>query len=351
MTEKEEQRVCIKFCQRLGKTSTETFEMLRMAFGDEAMSRARTFEWFRRFEEGRTTVESDERSGRPTSSRNAENIEAVRQLVKEDRRLTVRELSDDLGISIGSCHMILTEDLGMRRVAAKFVPRLLTADQKEARLAAATDLLECADSDPRFLDRIITGDETWVYGYDPETKVQSSVWKSPSSPRPKKARQSRSKTKVLLTVFFDSDGVVHHEYAPPGQTVNTDYYLRVLRNLRDAVRRKRPEKWSTGNWELHHDNAPAHSAQRVQEFLTKHGIPQVRQPPYSPDLAPCDFFLFPTLKKTLKGRRFEDLESIRTNATEKLRHFTETDFQSCFRQWKVRWTKCVQSQGEYFEGD
>lgn len=151
--------------------------------------------------------------------------------------------------------------------------------------------------------------------------------------------------------FFDSKGVVHHEFAPEGQTVNKEYYLGVLKRLRDAVRRKRPEKWSSGDWHLHHDNAPPHSAHLVQTFLAKHGIPQVRHPPYSPDLAPNDFFLFPKLKKDLKGRRFQDTEEIKTNATEQLRTFSSEHFQACFQAWKSRWSKCVDSQGDYFEGD
>ena len=131
--------------------------------------------------------------------------------------------------------------------------------------------------------------EFHVSGYDPETKRQSSQWKHPESPRPKKARQVRSKIKVMLTVFFDIRGIVHHEYALEGQTVTKEYYQDVLRRLRDAVRRKRPDMWTAENWQLHHANAPAHSSQLIQDFLAKHGIPTVRQPPYSPDMAPCDF--------------------------------------------------------------
>jgi hypothetical protein len=82
---------------------------------------------------------------------------------------------------------------------------------------------------------VITGDETLVYGYDPETKVQSSQWKHSSSPRPKKAQWVRSKVKVLLTVFFDYHGIMHHSYAPAGQTINKVYYLEVICHLRDVV--------------------------------------------------------------------------------------------------------------------
>lgn len=351
MTERVEQRCCIKFCQRLGDTQTETIRKVQLAFGNDAMSVTQIKEWFNRFKDGRTSVESDERPGRPSTSRNPQVVEQVRKLIREDRRLTVRELADEVGISHGSADTILLEDLGMRRVAAKFVPKLLSPEQRQCRLDVAQDMLQTANADPDFLKTVITGDESWVYGYDPETKVQSSQWKSPQSPRPKKARQVRSKVKVMLTVFFDYRGVVHHEYAPEGQTVNKEYYCEVLRRLRDAVRRKRPDLWNSKKWQLHHDNAPAHSSHLIQQFLAKHGITQVRQAPYSPDLAPCDFWLFPKLKRPLKGSRFETREHIMANATTELQAIRKQDYQTCFEKWKGRWAKCVQSQGEYFEGD
>lgn len=94
----------------------------------------------------------------------------------------------------------------------------------------------------------------------------------------------------MLFRVFSIKSVVHHEFAPAGQTVNNEYYLKVLWRLRDATCHKRPEKWSSGNWQIHKDNAPAHLSQLVHNFLAKHKIPQVQQPPHSPDLAPCVFF-------------------------------------------------------------
>jgi len=198
---------------------------------------------------------------------------------------------------------------------------------------------------------VITGDECWVYGYDPETKHMSSQWSTSSSPRPKKARQVKSNIKTMLIAFFDIDGLVRHEFVPTGQTVNKEFYKTVLQLLRDAVRRHRPEKWRSGNWMLHHDNAPAHRAVTTNEFLAKHNIVSLPQPPYPLDLAPCDFFLFPQLKKTMKGRRFDYVEDIQANATRQLRAITKSDYQRCFCQWQECWNKCIQAQGHYFEGD
>jgi hypothetical protein len=97
----------------------------------------------------------------------------------------------------------------------------------------------------------------------------------------------------------------------------TDYLI-VLQRLRDADRQKRPHKWSSGTWLLQHDNAPCHAALSVREFLAKHSILVVPHPPYSPHLAPCDFFLFPRLKNTLKEKRFQDVAEIQLNTTRQL---------------------------------
>jgi len=174
-------------------------------------------------------------------------------------------------------------------------------------------MLECVESDSKLLNTVITSDESWGYGYDPETKVQSSQWKH-SSPRPKKAQQVRSNVKDLLTVFLNSRGVVHHEYAPQGQTVTKEYYEGVLCRLRNAVRRKRPDLWAAETWQLHHDNAPAHS---FKVFWLNTTLP-IRQAPYSPDMAACDFWLFPKLKMPLKVTQFDSREDFMRNTTAQL---------------------------------
>jgi len=217
MSEEQEQRVCIKFCAKLGRNGAETFEMLRTAFGEQCLSRARIFEQHKRFKEGRDSVDDNPRSGRPTTSKTDDRVARVQELIRANWRLTIRELSVEVGASYGTCQAILTQDLNMRRVAEKFVPRILTAEQKEWHLSVATNMLQEAESDENFMGQIITGNKTWVYGYDPETKRQSSQWKSADSPRPKKVRQVWSKVKVMLIVFFDIEGIVHYEYFSQGQ--------------------------------------------------------------------------------------------------------------------------------------
>ncbi|UYV70086.1 hypothetical protein LAZ67_7001736 [Cordylochernes scorpioides] len=234
----------------------------------------------------REDVNDEDRAGCPSTSTTDEKINEVEKMILANRRITVREVAEDLNISIGSCHSISINDLGMRLVAAKFVPKLLNCDQKQHRMNIANEMLDSVRDDPNLLQRVITGDEAWVYGYDVETKSQSSQWKLPHEPRLKKVRQVRSNVKVFLTVFFDCRGVVHHEFLPQGRTVNKEYYLQVMRNLREAISQKRLDLWKNKNWLLHHDNAPAHTSLLVRDFLAKNNTLMMPQPPYSPDLAP-----------------------------------------------------------------
>nr|CAH7754411.1 unnamed protein product [Callosobruchus chinensis] len=325
--------------------------MVKKAYGDAALSKTRVYEWFSRFKNGEMSTGDQPRPGRPSTSRNDENIEIINALVREDRRRTIDQLCEMSGISWSSVQRILSEDLHMRRVAAKFVPRLLTGEQKERRLQACLELQDQLKEDPEFFSKVITGDESWCYGYDPESKQQSSQWMTPGSPRPKKARQVKSNIKTLLICFFDCRGVVHAEFVPTGHTVNQQFYLEVLKRLREKIRKKRADLWRTGDWFFHHDNAPAHTALSVKQFLTKNGMTPIVHPPYLPDLAPCDFFLFPRLKKDMKGKRFASVEEVKQKSLEGLKNIPKSEFKKRFEQWKNRLEKCVVIKGEYFEGD
>ncbi|UYV71570.1 hypothetical protein LAZ67_8003713 [Cordylochernes scorpioides] len=244
----EDQRICIKFCVKNGFKGAEIFCMLHTAYGDAVMSQRRVFKWYKRFKDGREDTADNERSGRPSTSTTPEKVDKVLELVREDRRITVREVAEEAGISFG-----IAEE-------GHFWKRNM-------------DL-----------------------GFDSESTQQASEWRFKNEPRPKKARKTPSKVKVMLTVFFDYQGIVHHDFQQQSSTITADSYLEVLRRLREAIRQKRPELWRSKSWILHHDNAPAHTALRISKFLQDHSTSVFPQPLYSHDLAPCDFFLFGKLK-------------------------------------------------------
>ncbi|UYV69510.1 hypothetical protein LAZ67_6003859 [Cordylochernes scorpioides] len=123
----------------------------------------------------------------------------------------------------------------------------------------------------------------------------------------KKARMSKSRIKTMIIVFFDIRGIVHCEFVPQGQTVNSVFYLEVLRRLKRRISRVRTDIKDTVK--LHHDNATSHTAFIITNFLARSNTPLIPDPPYSPDLAPCDFFLFPRLKREMKGKHWETVEN------------------------------------------
>ena len=172
--------------------------MLTKAYGETAMSKTRVYEWYKRFQDGREDGEDDERPGRLRTSTTDENVEKVKEIVMNDRRITIREVADDVGISISSCHEIFSNVLGMKHVKAKFVPKLLNFEQKQRRMEVA------------------------------------------------------------------------------------------------------------------------------QESLT------MLQPPHSPDMAPRDCFLFPKIKRTLKGRHFTAIDDIKSASLKELKAIPKIEFEKCF---------------------
>ncbi|XP_070392572.1 histone-lysine N-methyltransferase SETMAR-like [Dermacentor albipictus] len=170
------------------------------------------------------SVGDDPKPGRASTSTDDGHVDRVQTVTCGNRRLTVREVADEVGISVGSFLEIWSDKFGMHRVSAKFVPRLLTDEQKQTLVEISQEQLAAANDNENFRN-IVTGDETWVYGYDVETKVQSSQSGDQRfSSSKKKAHMSRSNMKVVMIVFFDYKGIVHQEFLPHGQTVNKEVY-------------------------------------------------------------------------------------------------------------------------------
>ena len=127
----------------------------------------------------------------------------------KDRRASIETISTQFDISVGTVHTIIREELKMRKICVKFVPRVLREDQKERRCHDSREMVELINSNPAVLDALVTCDESWIYCYDPETKRQSSQWKHAGSPRSEKARQSKSTHELLMIPFFDSTGMMY----------------------------------------------------------------------------------------------------------------------------------------------
>ena len=170
-----EERYAIKLCFKLRKKiATETYGMLPTDFGPSYTNRASVFVGHKRLKEGRESVRDDERCWRCKEVRTPELIEQIKNFMDMDRRVSIETISAQFDVCVGTVHTIFREELKMRKICAKFVPRVLREDQKERRCHDRRELVELINSDPAVLDAPVTCDESWIYCNDLETKRQSS---------------------------------------------------------------------------------------------------------------------------------------------------------------------------------
>ena len=331
-----------------GQTSTEIIDELTNVYGDSAPSHSTIKKWAAEFKRGRLSLDDDPREGRPSLVISEENVRAVETRIMADRRSTVRQIAEDLGISAGSVVTIIHERLGMNKVCSKWVPRLLTTVMRADRRACSNELLAMVEAEPDFFDRVVTGDESWVHHYDPETQIEAKEWRHPGSPRPCRPRAKSSAGKIMLTVFWDVHGVLLVDFLAHKQTITGAYYANLLKKLRDAVKQKRRGKLRRGVLLLH-DNAPVHKSHVAQGAVRECGFRELNHPPYSPDLAPSDYWLFPGLKKHLRGHRFHDDKEVKTAVMQWFEGLEEEFFSKGIRMLQDRWTLAKTRKGSYVE--
>lgn len=227
---------------------------------------------------------------------------------------------------------------------------MLTEEHKKKRLAYSLSFLERYDrGGDEFLNHIVTGDETWVAYYTPETKRQSSEWHHSNSPtRPRKFKQEPSTRKIMATVFWDRKGVLLIDFLPRGMTINAERYCDTLTKLKRAIQNRRRGLLSSGVVLLH-DNARPHTAAMTKTQLDKFRWELLDHPPYSPDLAPSDFHVFPKLKEYLGGKRFENDDVLKETVTNWLNAQAAEFYGEGIQKLVPRLNKCLDILGDYVE--
>ena len=238
----------------------------------------------------------------------------------------------------------------MTKVCSTWVPHLLTPVQRHQRVEAYEELLARYEKEGNdFLFRITTGDVSWFYYYQPESKQLSKQWKRDDSPSPTKLKQDTSEPKVLYSFLWDYNGVILKEPAPAGTTISKTYYANLLIDkIHPEIKERRRGLISAGVI-LHHDNASAHKSYYVLSTIHNLRYELLRHPPYSPDLVPSDYYLFPLLKNYLKERRYEDRSALDSSIYQCLNGASKDVFTAAIQQLPERWRKCISVDGRNFE--
>ncbi|XP_075984950.1 protein GVQW3-like [Anticarsia gemmatalis] len=187
-----EHRAVIKFLVKKGKSAKDIFEEMSTVYGESGPSSATVKRWTRLFQQGRETLEDDSRSGRPNTAVTDENIEKVKKIVLEDRRIKLWQIAEELSISKERIGDILHNRLHMNKVSARWVPKMLTPLDEQRRVETSQEFLDlCKDKLEEICSRIVTVDETWIRQYDPESKQESMQWIEKGEKPPKKFKHDR----------------------------------------------------------------------------------------------------------------------------------------------------------------
>lgn len=182
-----------------GLSPPECIDELGSIYGVDSPSNTTIFRWYREFSFGRSSLADEVREGRPKSAVVPQNIDAVRNLIMEDRHVTYREIEASLDISMTSINKILHEHLGVKKISSRWIPHMLTGAQKRARMDWCKEMLKKYEyGTSNAVYNIYTGDESWIYAYEPETKQQSTVWVFQSESNPTKVVRARSTSKQMV---------------------------------------------------------------------------------------------------------------------------------------------------------
>jgi transposase len=342
---KEEWRVYVKVRCALGCTSKDIHADLQIVGGDHAPAYSTVVDWAARFRAGRQSVEDDHREGRPTTARAPGKIAAARTIVDENPNISVEELAIALDISHGAAHQILTEDLGLRSILAKWVPHDLTQAQKECRVETARYLLKTfRDMGPAGCKNIVSGDETYLYYDMPEKRRHAREWVAESGRRPQIPRPNLHAKKNCYSIFISSNGPIAQIPGPVDKAINGSYVVdRILPSLIQGFRTIRPNE----SMLLHWDNARPHHSAEVHRYLEANHVSILRHPAYSPDLSPCDFWLFSVLKDRLAGQSYGTLSQMGTAVYHCLKVIPKEAYERCYQNWEEKLKLCIEQNGQY----
>ena len=240
----------------MGRDATEIYENLQGRPTPCPLSRTSIFRWARHFEDGKSDIPDGWGSQTKRRVTDTRGIAAIEAVIKEDNRVTVDFVAKKVGISSSWVQRVLHDDLGLGKLSARWVPHILTSENKGVRLEYAQQLKEnFKNCDEKTLSKIVTGDETYIYFYEPFRKEQNKSWLPKGASRTKIARRNKSTDEATYTIFFNSKGIVAQIPCQNNQTVNSAFYTKNV--LSEVVRFYMVARPCTGTRgiQILHDNA------------------------------------------------------------------------------------------------
>ncbi|KAA6366131.1 MAG: putative Mariner Mos1 transposase [Streblomastix strix] len=335
-----EERAIMKHYWMLGEPAVNAHTNLARTYPLNHPEKRSVYDWYKHFSSGCTSIADLPRSGTPILNDEGKDIQ---QLLIDKPKATVDIMAEELGYARGTIKDRLLHELHFIKVSTRWVPHLLTQAQKDKRVELAAhiydQLIHESDSSYAYL---LTGDESWMF-YDYPVVSQ---WVAQGTPRPIAERRTVASKKTMLTAMFTGKSFWLLDFKPEKGAITAQYYIdeiletveqemiELLPNAKDEVR-------------LLVDNAPAHNANITKEYIQNSIFERVDHPPYSPDLAPSDFWLFGEMKGRMRGRTFETQDQLADFCTEFVEKQDEQKLSSVFEDWSNRCLKVIDRNGEY----
>lgn len=325
---------------KLGRSAAETARNINAVWSMGSVNKTTVQRWFLKFENNNYSLEDKQGRGRPSAVEN-DQLEAS---IESDPRKTTREVAKELQVHHSTIVRHLGQ-IGKVKKLDKWVPHELNANQKLRRFEVASALLFRNKNDP-FLNRIVTCDEKWIL-YD--NRQRSGQWLDKSEPPKTFPKQKLQQKKVMITVWWCVHGLIHFNFLDPGKTITSDSYCQQINDMHQKLQILSPALVNRKGPIILQDNARPHIAISTLQKFNELGYEILPHPPYSPDLSPTDFHFFKHLQNFLQGKYFKNRADAENAFFEFVRS-TQTDFYvSGINKLPLRWQKCVESQGCYFD--
>lgn len=342
-------RSIIKFFVEKGESLSDTFMEIQNVYGDESPNYGYVKRWHREFRLGRQSVENAPRSGRPLEIDFSGLKGPVTRRIQEDRTISIEMIASEFDLSYSSAWKLIRRELGYKKLTTTWIPHLLTPAQKQLRVQCCQEALAGYKKQPNaFLKTILTMDETWVFTHEPLSRTEAMEWvqsKDQVSQRPKVIAGAK---KLMLSVFWDYKGIVYQKFLEPGETIDGEEYRAQLDQVARKLQTERPDRPKRRPILLQ-DNARPHKAALTIEKINELGWSTINHPPYSPDLAPSDYYLFSNLKRYLRGKNFSTLDALKGEISNFFESRPAEWYFDGISKLPHRWQSCIDANGSHIQ--
>ena len=235
--------------------------------------------------------------------------------------------------------------MGLRRFVRKWVPHELTVEQKNMRVQRSIEILEILKkSEKKYFIDIMTGDESWFY-----LKYQSSYMYAASRDKVEyRTSMEISTEKIMVTMFFNGNSLLCLDLLPKKNKFNQQYFIDYIIPEIQLNTDEIEDEPNLKNMKIHMDNCKIHKGKLITQKLNDLKVKSIPHPPYSPDISPCDFWLFGRVKKYLEDKEIKDDFQLKTQILSCWESITFEELQNVFKEWMKRLTWIIEHNGEYF---